>query len=336
MHIKSNLISKSTALFYTILFLISSSGQTVEAATFSDVSEDNQYYTVVESLAASGVISGYEDGTFQPDKEVNRAEALKIILKSAGIQPGTGLFSTGFTDVQLYSWYAGYVMQALLSGIISGNPDGTFAGERTVNEAEYLKMTLNTYKIDLSKHQNLDYWIASDTAPGQWYTPYLSYAKTLGLVYPDLNNNLYPSKYLTRGQCAEIIYKLMLISQGGETQKMLSLAEAALVDAIIKIHNDDINGAILGAETALNYSNQALAGDPASSAVQSSNLICQAFQKLFQAYRSGLVSDSHEVIIQVTEAKTLATEAVEKNSSSAYFAGKVNEYGDNLLNQGGL
>lgn len=42
--------------------------------TFSDVSESDWYYEAVESLAGLGIIEGYEDGTYKPSSNVNRAE----------------------------------------------------------------------------------------------------------------------------------------------------------------------------------------------------------------------------------------------------------------------
>jgi hypothetical protein len=323
------LIIYLSALFYL-------SGLTVPlvfAGTFSDVDETNPYYTAIENLANSNIIQGYDDGTFKPGQEVNRAEALKIILKSANMEVGTGLFNTGFPDVPIDSWYAGYVMQGLMLGIINGNPDGTFAGARTVNTSEYLKMTLETYNTDISKHLNLAVWIASDTPPDEWYSPYLSYGKTIGLIYPDLENNLYPSKNLTRGECAQIIYKILLIQNGGEAQKMVSIAETKLVDAIISIHNDDIPGALNDAEAALYYSETALNTKPDSTAIKATNLIAQAFQRLFYAYEAGLSQNTQEIISLVQEANGLANQAVDENESATYFAEKIKEYGEALLNQ---
>jgi hypothetical protein len=325
-----NLLQKTSLYVITLLFSIP---QFSLAATFSDLPESNDYYIAVESLVQSGILQGYDDGTFKPEREVNRAEALKMILKSANIQVGGGLYNTGFPDVPIDSWYAGYVMEGTLRGIIKGNPDGTFAGARTVNEAEFLKMTLESFEMDLSKHQNVDDWISADAAPGEWFIPYLSYAKTIGLVYPDLNYNLYPGKTLARGQCAQILYKMLVIEQGGQGQKLLSIAESKLVEALIMIHRDNIEEALSLANQAVDYSQQALDIEPDSTVTKATNTIAKAFQKLFSAYLAGINQNSQEVASLAQEAKDLADQAVKQNESANFFASKVHEHANALLSQ---
>lgn len=46
---------------------------------FSDVKPSSWYYDAVMALANGGVINGYPDGTFQPDKTASRAEAAKVL-----------------------------------------------------------------------------------------------------------------------------------------------------------------------------------------------------------------------------------------------------------------
>ena len=49
---------------------------TAIAATvmFSDISEDDWYYEAVQNLQELGIVEGYEDGTYQAENDVNRAE----------------------------------------------------------------------------------------------------------------------------------------------------------------------------------------------------------------------------------------------------------------------
>ncbi|MFA4852099.1 MAG: S-layer homology domain-containing protein [Candidatus Gracilibacteria bacterium] len=44
------------------------------SAMFSDVSEGEWYYEAVENLAELGIVEGYEDDTYLPSNNVNRAE----------------------------------------------------------------------------------------------------------------------------------------------------------------------------------------------------------------------------------------------------------------------
>ena len=299
-------------------------------ASFTDVPQTSSYYIPVEALKQLKIIQGYEDGTYKPEQKVNRAEALKMILKGAGYNIKQGLYSTGFKDVPIDAWYAGYIMEGALQNIINGNPDGTFAPERTVNEAEYLKITLNSFKIDLTHHENIKNPISNDTTTTDWYIKYLSYAKTVGLIYPDINNNLYPGKELTRGDCATILYKTYLIKQNGEAQKYLFISEAKLIDGLIKIYNKDNKGAIDDATQAKNYANLALTNTPDSTTAKASIKIAEAFKDLFKAYEENNKNNKSTAIKLAESSIKKAEEAVKINSSAQILTTKLKTYANNL------
>jgi len=46
---------------------------------FSDVSEGDWYYSAVNNLSDMGIVEGYEDGTYRPSNDVNRAEMAVIL-----------------------------------------------------------------------------------------------------------------------------------------------------------------------------------------------------------------------------------------------------------------
>jgi hypothetical protein len=307
-----------------LLSLILFSGATaVLAATFNDVPGNSNYYLAVEALKKIGIISGYSDGTYHPERIINRAEALKLILKSAGIMPPGGLYNTGLKDITLDSWYAGYVFQAQLVGIVKGYPDGTFRPDRQINLAEFIKMSLVAFKIDLSRHQNLKAAISNDSQPSDWFTPYLSYARTVALIYPDNKNNLYPQKNISRGECADILYKMLVLHQGGEPQKLLNMTEAKLIEALVQIDNKNIAGAIASSNQAVAYSRQALQSNPSSTAIQAANTMAKAFQKLFLAYQAAAANKTEETKTLVLDAKNLAAQAVQINPGAQSMADRI-------------
>jgi len=53
----------------------------VFAATATDI-VNHQYRESIQYLYDHGVVEGYTDGTFGPDRDVNRAEIMKIILQA--------------------------------------------------------------------------------------------------------------------------------------------------------------------------------------------------------------------------------------------------------------
>ncbi|MBP2113948.1 S-layer homology domain-containing protein [Paenibacillus silagei] len=60
----------------------------------------------IQSLTEAGIISGYEDNTFKPNKAMSRAELAKIIVLSLGLEV-SGDQAVAFKDVAATSWYRG-------------------------------------------------------------------------------------------------------------------------------------------------------------------------------------------------------------------------------------
>ena len=58
-------------------------------ARVSDVAAGDWFYDYVETLAAGGVVSGYPDGSFRPERDVTYGEALKLLLRAAGFAEQT-------------------------------------------------------------------------------------------------------------------------------------------------------------------------------------------------------------------------------------------------------
>ncbi len=54
---------------------------------FTDVSEEDWFYSYVLNGYESGIISGYPDGTFRPNDNITRAEAMAIVNRTIGRAP---------------------------------------------------------------------------------------------------------------------------------------------------------------------------------------------------------------------------------------------------------
>ena len=54
-------------------------------ATFSDVSTTMQFFPYIEALAASGITTGYSDGTFRPNQAVTRGQMAAFLARALGL-----------------------------------------------------------------------------------------------------------------------------------------------------------------------------------------------------------------------------------------------------------
>jgi len=113
---------------------------TVAFASFEDVKGTN-VEEAVTTLTALDIISGYEDGTFGPDKTITRAEFAAVVTRALGLgDSGAEKTATQFTDVPEEHWASGYVSLASSMGIIVGHGDGTFGPDDEVTYEQAIKM----------------------------------------------------------------------------------------------------------------------------------------------------------------------------------------------------
>ncbi len=301
------------------------------AQSFNDVSTGSKYYNAIETLAHANIINGYEDGTFKPEKSVNRVEALKMILNAAQIS--TGVSTGNFSDVANDAWFAPFVYTAKSKGIISGDgKTGTFKPARTVIKAEFLKMALLGFGHNVEKHKGKTN-VAKDVSNDAWYLPYLSYARVLLVIDPDTNNKLYPEKTLSRGECAEILYQLIILKQGGNTQKYLKLTESELLNVILKLSEDDISASRGHVDSSVQYSELALKSAPNEGIVKAANEIALGMQDLVTAYEYGINGDKENLIKFSNSAKEKAGIAYSYSTSTQPIGKKIKEYADALISQ---
>ena len=140
------------------------------AANYADVSDD--LVPVLNRLTALGIIEGYPDGTFKPERNITRAEFAKIAVITMGLEKSADLLAnvpSQFKDVKVGDWYTKYINVAANQGILKGYPNGNFRPEANITEAEALTIVLRL----------LGY---NDNLPGKWPYNYVTQADRLGLI----------------------------------------------------------------------------------------------------------------------------------------------------------
>jgi hypothetical protein len=90
---------------------------------FKDVT-DHWAKEAVNDMGSRMIISGIGNDTFEPDRDITRAEFAAVIVRALGLKPGTG--GNPFTDVSSNVWYCDYVKTATEYKLISGYGNGKF------------------------------------------------------------------------------------------------------------------------------------------------------------------------------------------------------------------
>jgi len=104
-------------------------------SSFSDIKDGAWCCRAIATLTNMGIIKGYTDGSFQPNKSITRAELATIIARFAKLDVNTKTFS----DINGH-WAQKNIELAAGNGWINGYEDGTFRPNNNITRAETFAM----------------------------------------------------------------------------------------------------------------------------------------------------------------------------------------------------
>lgn len=160
----------------------------------------------VDGLAQAGVVAGLGDGTFQPNRQVTRAEFASFVVTSFPDRPETKS-PHQFRDVSRSFWGYEALSQAQRMGFLTGFPDGTMRPNDSITRIQAMVAISNG--LGLSGGRADDIALYRDRAQVPSYAiDALATATQRRLVvnHPD-STVLRPSEPITRGEVAAIIYQ---------------------------------------------------------------------------------------------------------------------------------
>lgn len=180
---------------------------------FSDISEGDENFVAINYLQTKGLIEGYDDNTFRPLNEVNRAEAIKMIMTALPGPETKNKEAFDFSDVKETDWFYPFLIQAWNNYLISGYSDGLLHPERVINRAESLKIALRQEGRPIPV--SIDKMPYSDVDIGSWYAPYAKIADDRRLFFKSRSSgSLFPDKNMNRGSFAELLYRILKTENG--------------------------------------------------------------------------------------------------------------------------
>ena len=133
--------------FLTILVALFIPATTL--AAYPDVAASHENGRAIMYLQESGIMTGYPNGTFGPDRPLARAELMKILVESSIGTPDNSYARSCFSDIRGDEWFAEYVCYAKDQGWVEGYPNGTFQPGKSVLLVEAVKMLVNAREYDL-------------------------------------------------------------------------------------------------------------------------------------------------------------------------------------------
>ena len=142
------LLAMVLALVMTLSLAVSANAAFKDADKVSDTYEE-----AVAVLNGMGVFKGYEDGSFQPQGNITRAEVAAIVYRvyTADVKDAkASMYATynKFSDMAGAGWAQGYIGYCANAALVKGYPNGTFQPSGKVTGYEVLTMILRAIGYD--------------------------------------------------------------------------------------------------------------------------------------------------------------------------------------------
>ena len=136
----ANVTRRDFAIMLTQMMGISNDGTAV--SPFIDVEDDDYGVVAIAYCSAHGIVSGYTDGTFQPNKTITRQEAASMIVKAMGVSKASEELYPD--DSTIAGWAKDAVYKAKAAGLMKGDAGtGNFRPTATITRAEAASIMVN-------------------------------------------------------------------------------------------------------------------------------------------------------------------------------------------------
>lgn len=139
---------------------------------FPDVAQSAEYAEAVAYLAEAGILKGDENGRFNPNATITRAETATIICRLMGMEDEAKANRRQvYDDVPATHWASGYIAQATELGVFNGDGTGNFRPGDNVTYEQVIKMLVCACGYEDEARQS-----------GGWPNGYIAVAAELGIT----------------------------------------------------------------------------------------------------------------------------------------------------------
>jgi hypothetical protein len=177
--------------------------------TYADIGLDFWAYDEIMACSEAGIVGGYEDGLYHPERSVTRGQMAVFVARGlAGgdeyVPDFTG--TPTFPDVDAEHWALDYVEYVVEQNIVGGFEDGTY---RPTEEVTRDQMAVFVARAMVAPNASvLDSYVPAaprdfpDVTTDHWAYTYVEYCVEQGVVGGYLDGTYRPDTVVTRDQMA--------------------------------------------------------------------------------------------------------------------------------------
>ncbi|MCT4584074.1 MAG: S-layer homology domain-containing protein [Peptostreptococcaceae bacterium] len=214
-------------IVFTLIFSIVGFGSHAEELNLKDI-QNHWAKTYIENLINKGIVNGYKDNTFKPNKEISKAEFTKILISSLGYM--------NLKDEN--NWVRPYIEKAEELGILNKS-DFTNKEDENINRGKMAEMIGKALGKENEINKDVITIFEDDSNIPQELKGYIDYASRTGIlngysVDRYFNNPKVPvkvlefraDKTLTRAETAKVISTMLDVKKNNIKPKDIINASA--------------------------------------------------------------------------------------------------------------
>ncbi|WP_138754327.1 S-layer homology domain-containing protein [Paenibacillus sinopodophylli] len=158
----------------------------------------------IHKLADQNILGGFPDGSFQPDKQISRAEYMAVMYRLLKLDTAAG--ESSFGDISSSAWYSKYVKGLSEAGIVTGFQDGSFKPNQELTREEAFVILYRALGDQLTPSTETSQSAFSDrSSVASWAQEAIDALTKAGLIKGYEDGSLRPKEKITRAEIASIV-----------------------------------------------------------------------------------------------------------------------------------
>jgi len=168
---------------------------------FKDIS---QHWAIgqITDIAGQGLIKGYQDDTFRPNKDISREEVTALLSRLMKFQPKDEVY---FQDIHSSRWSAEAIRTMASYGMVTGYPDQTFQPKRPITRAELAVILDRCFNFSDSSANSAAMW----DVDSHWAKKEINELQKAGIVTGYEDGSYRPNAFVSRAEVAVMIDRII-------------------------------------------------------------------------------------------------------------------------------
>lgn len=132
----------------------------------------------IDRWSDAGVVSGVGNNDFDPEGEMNRAQAASVFSELLQLTDEADI--SNFTDIPDNAWYAGHIAKCVAAGIMTGTGNNQMEPEATLSREMFFTMFAQAMGIEREETSDVQFSDAGETS--SWAVGYINALANRGFI----------------------------------------------------------------------------------------------------------------------------------------------------------